>query len=80
MDKFLEVIYSSQISTEEIGDEYLKFFAPVFEYLKKTLSNELYDEFLEKFSDCSSECNRFYAVEGMKLAIGIMNGTYVPNV
>lgn len=74
MDKFLEVIYTSQILESEKGEAYIKLFQPVLEILKKTLSEELYNEIFEKFIDCSTDCNRFYAVEGMKLAIGIMNG------
>lgn len=80
MDKFLEIIYASQISDSEKGDTYLELFKPVLESLKKTLSKELYDEIFEKIIDCATECNRFYAVEGMKLAIGIMNETYIPKI
>ena len=80
MEKFLEIIYASQLSDSEKGDTYLEFFKPILETLKKTLRKELYDEIFEEFIDCSTECNRFYAVEGMKLAIGIMNGTYIPKV
>lgn len=80
MDKFLEIIYASQISDSEKGDTYIELFKPVLESLKKTLSKELYDDVFEKFVDCATESNRFYAVEGMKLAIGIMNETYTPKI
>lgn len=80
MDKFLEIIYASQILDSEKVEAYMELFQPVLEILKKTLSEELYDEILDKFVDCSTECNRFYAVEGMKLAIGIMNKTYIPEI
>jgi hypothetical protein len=44
------------------------------------VSESVYDELLELLIDCTTDNNRFYAVEGMKLAIGIMDGTYVPKV
>ena len=44
------------------------------------VSESVYDELHELLIDCTTDNNRFYAVEGMKLAIGIMDGTYVPKV
>ena len=48
--------------------------------LKETVSEELYRDFEDLFLTCAVDNNRFYAVEGMKLAIGIMDGTYIPTV
>lgn len=56
------------------------FFEPLMERLKGIVSESVYDELLELLIDCTTDSNRFYAVEGMKLAIGIMDGTYVPKV
>lgn len=80
MDKFLEIVYTNQFASGEQGDEFEKIFAPLMEKLKETLSENLYKEIEELFIDCCMENNRFYAVEGMKLAIGIMDGTYIPKV
>ena len=48
------------------------------EKLKSTVSEELYNQFDEIFTNCVIENNQYYAVEGMKLAIGIINGSYIP--
>lgn len=78
MDNFLEVIYASQISNSKKGDRYDDFFKPFFGRMKELMSERLYDEMEEIFIACVSQNNSYYAVEGMKLAIGIMDGTYVP--
>lgn len=80
MNKFLEIVYASQIADEEQGGKLREFFEPLMERLKGIVSESVYDELLELLIDCTTESNRFYAVEGMKLAIGIMDGTYVPKV
>lgn len=46
--------------------------------LKEILSDSLYEELEELFNTCAAQNNSFYAVTGMKLAIGIMDGTFVP--
>lgn len=58
----------------------VNFFEPLMERLKGIVSESVYDELLELLIDCTTDNNRFYAVEGMKLAIGIMDGTYVPKI
>ena len=78
MDKFLEIVYSNQIADGEKGDKFSEFFNSFFEKLKATVSEELYDQFEEIFTTCVVENNKYYAVEGMKLAIGIMDGSYIP--
>ena len=80
MEKFLEIVYLNQFSSGENGDEFLKIFIPLLDRLKELLSEKLYDEIEQLFIDCCVQNNSFYAVEGMKLAIGIMNGTYIPKV
>ena len=80
MEKFLEIVYTNQFADGEKGDEFFKIFDPLLERLKELLSEKLYEEIEELFIDCCAENNSFYAVEGMKLAIGIMNGTYIPKV
>ena len=74
MEKFLEVVYINQLQNE--SEEFLNTFAPLLQKLQGILNEKIYEEILEIFIDCATENNRFYAVEGMKLAIGIINGTY----
>lgn len=81
MDKFLNIIYASQIEKDiDKGDKFIENFAPLLEKLKELLSPKLYDEIEELFTDCCVDNNRHYAVEGMKLAIGIMDESYIPRV
>ena len=58
----------------------VNFFEPLMKKLKGIVSESVYDELLGLLIDCTTDRNRFYAVEGMKLAIGIMDGTYVPKI
>jgi hypothetical protein len=80
MDKFLEIVCMSQIQDGENGEKYLKIFEPLLKRLQEIVSKDIYEELWEIFVECSSTNNSFYAVEGMKLAIEIMNGSYVPNI
>lgn len=80
MDKFLEIVYENQLADSQKGDMYEQFYKPFMHKIKGIVSKEIYDELEELFDDCSTENNRFYAVEGMKLAIGIMDGTFIPTV
>ena len=80
MDKFLEIVYSNQLADSDKGDKFEDFFKPLMNKLKETVSEELYRDFEDLFLTCAVDNNRFYAVEGMKLAIGIMDGTYIPTV
>lgn len=41
---------------------------------------ETFDKLYELLIDAITENNRYYAVKGMELAIGILNGTYVAKV
>ena len=81
MDKFLDIICANQImSTKEQGDKYIEFFEPFMSKLKDIVSEKVYSELEEMFSSCVVENNSFYAVAGMKLAIGVIDDTYVPTV
>ena len=66
MDKFLEITFENQILATTDGDKFVEFFAPFMEKLKGIVSAELYEEFDD----------RFYGVQGMKLAMGVLDGTY----
>ena len=80
MDKFLEIVYSNQLADSDKGDQYQSIYKPFMDKLKGIVSKEIYSELEELFNNCSIENNSFYAVEGMKLAIGIMDGTFIPTV
>lgn len=76
MDKFLEITFENQILATKDGDKFVEYFAPFMEKLKGIVSAELYEEFDELLNGCANENNKFYGVEGMKLAMGVLDGTY----
>lgn len=78
MEKFLEIVFDSQILDTKKGEVYLNMYEPMLKKLKDTLSGKMYEEIEEIFTDCSICSSKYYAVEGMKLAIGIMDGSYIP--
>lgn len=81
MDKFLEVVYSSQIAeSAEKGDKCIEFFQPLMDEIKGIVNEKVYERLSELFMACASRNDSYYAVEGMKLAISIMDGSYVPQV
>lgn len=81
MDNFLEIVCANQImATAEQGDKYIEIFEPFMNKLKDIVSDKVYSELKETFNCCVAENNSFYAVSGMKLAIGIMNRTYTPTI
>lgn len=80
MDKFLEIVYNSQIASEAKGDKFREYFEPFLLRLQELVSPKLYEELEELWADCAVVSSEFYAVEGMKLAIGIMDGTYIPTI
>lgn len=81
MDKFLEIVCDNQImAIAEQGDKYIEIFEPFMNKLMDIVSDKVYSELEETFNICVAENNRFYAVSGMKLAIGITDGSYIPQV
>ena len=81
MDKFLDIICANQImSTKEQGDKYIEFFEPFMSKLKDIVSEKVYSELEEMFSSCVVENNSFYAAAVMKIAIVVIDDTYVPTV
>ena len=81
MDEFLKVVYNEHIAKPEIGNKtYDDFFKPFLDRLQEIVSPKLYEELESLFTGCSIENTMYYGVEGMKLAIGIMDGTYIPTV
>lgn len=76
MDKFLEITFENQILATKDGDKFVEHFAPFMEKLKGIVSAELYEEFDELLNGCANQNNIFYSVQGMKLAMGVLDGTY----
>lgn len=77
MDKFLEILCSNQLQNDNSCDD---IFRPFENALRKIVSDNLFDELMELFTECMAKNNDYYALAGMKLAIGILDGTYVPVV
>lgn len=81
MDRFLEIVFEIQIiNTSEKGDKSSEYFKPFFDKLQEIVSENVFEELMDSFSECEVKTINYYAVEGMKLAIGIMNGSYVPQI
>ena len=81
MDEFLKVVYNEHISEPEIGDKsYDEFFKPFFDRLKEIVSPQIYNELNDLFTGCCIENTTYYGIEGMKLAIAIMEKKYVPRI
>ena len=80
MDKFLEIVFLNYADSTEADRSIEKHFEPLMAYLKEQVSQKIYKEIEDILSDCATNSSRYYAVEGMKLAIGVMNGTYVPDI
>lgn len=80
MSRFLELVYQSQIADEEEGKEWYKFFLDFIMTLEGAVDEDTFDELYELLVDAITETNRYYAVKGMELAIGILNDTYVAKI
>ena len=81
MDEFLKIIYNEHIAEPEIGDKsYEEFYKPFFDRLREIVSPKIYDELDNIFTGCNIDNTMYYGVEGMKLAILIMEKKYVPKI
>ena len=58
----------------------LEFFQPLLNEIKGIVNEKVYEHIEELFINCASKNDRYYAVEGMKLAISIMDENYIPKV
>jgi hypothetical protein len=77
MDEFLKIVYLSQEESGAISNPE-DCFEPLKKRLKELLSPTLYDEAEEILNECIVDDETYYAVAGMKLAIGVMGKTYKP--
>lgn len=81
MDEFLRIIYDVHMQEPERGNKcYDDFFKPFFERLGQLVSPQLYNELDELFTECAIFNNNYYGVEGMKLAIDVMEKKYLQRV
>lgn len=62
------------------GDKASEYFKPFFDKLQEIVSEKVFEELMDSFSECEVNTINYYSVEGMKLAIGIMNGSYIPQI
>jgi hypothetical protein len=76
MEDFLLIVWETQREAGAIANIGKDFFAPLKERLKDLLSPKLYDEVENVMCGCQYEYESYIAVEGMKLAMGIMDKTY----
>lgn len=77
MDKFLELSFRNHIRNNDIiADKYYKILEPIMDEIRKYLSEDIAGYIEDKlFIELSSDALEYAGVEGMKLAIGVINGT-----
>ena len=63
-----------------MGDDFFEYFKEFMDKMHDTFSESAYKDFIDVFTDCAVENNEHYFIEGMKLAINIMNKKYVPTI
>ncbi len=80
MDQFLKVIYLNYMEEKDMGDDFFEYFKEFTDKMHDTFSESAYKDFIDVFTDCAVENNEHYFIEGMKLAINIMNKKYVPTI
>ena len=80
MDEFLKVIYLNYMEEKDMGDDFFEYFKKFTDKMHDTFSESAYQDFIDVFTDCAVENNEHYFIEGMKLAINIMNKKYVPTI
>lgn len=76
MDKFLELSFRNHASNnDKIEDEFYTIFEPMLDEMRKYLSKEIADKIENQFILLATDAFVYSGVEGMKLAIGVINGT-----
>ena len=80
MDEFLKVIYLNYMEEKDMGDDFFEYFKEFTDKMHDTFSESAYKDFIDVFTDCAVENNEHYFIEGMKLAINIMNKKYTPTI
>lgn len=76
MDKFLELSFRNHISeNDKVIDYFYTMFEPMLDEMRKYLNKEIADDIENQFVLLATEAFVYSGVEGMKLAIGVINGT-----
>ena len=77
LDKFFEMAftnYTTDNQSEEMKDKIDELFKPILDKLESLLAHDIVIELEESLVDCYVTCTNIAGVEGMKLAIGVING------
>lgn len=77
MDKFLELSFRNHLrNNDKIADDFFVILDPLLVEIKKYLSKEIVEKIEEDiFLDVASDALEYAGVVGMKLAIGVIDGT-----
>lgn len=76
MDEFLRLSIRNAVRNDDYKrDEIISSFNPVKERLEKILCKEVVEELEDEFLDIACDAFEESALYGMKLAIGVLNGT-----
>lgn len=76
MDEFLRLSIRNQIRNDDTpADEFCCMFNEHLEEIKKYLNADLAENIENRFFDLAADSFEFAALWGMKLAIGVLNGT-----
>lgn len=77
LDKFLEITFASQVTqTAEYDNTLWELINAFRDKLDKYLSSDIAADLQEEFTDALCQMAEYSGVEGMKLAIGILDGSY----
>ena len=76
MDEFLRLSIRNAIRNDDKpADEFVNLFSQNWVEIKKYLNSDLAETLENDFFDMASDAFEFAALFGMKLAIGVLNGT-----
>lgn len=79
MDEFLKIIYRNYAEEQGLCEKYFKdFVKEPLDISKKYLNSDLSEDIENAMMDSFCETAEIFFVEGMKLAIEIMEKKYVP--
>lgn len=75
-DKFLELSFMNHIrNNDELVIEYENCFDKMLEMIKDTVSKKIFEQIYEEFMSAETDALFCAGVLGMKLAIGVIDGT-----
>ena len=76
MDEFLKLSIRNALRNDDMpADEFVNLFSQNWVEIKKYLNSDLAETLENAFFDMASEAFEYAALFGMKLAIGVLNGT-----